>query len=218
LKQYGIQNAMSDPTIELVQNSTSIGGNDDWQQDPSWRLIQSYDLQPGDAKDAGFVATLWPGSYSVIVRDKGAGGVGIVEAFNIDGLTATPIQNLSTRGVVDSGEGQMIAGFILNQKQTVLLRAQGPSLRAYGVANAIDDPTMTLYDAAGKVLAVNDDYTSSASTSAFLTSGAGAGFRPGSSKEPVIIATLEPGSYSAIVSNRVPKSGVGLVELFSLGN
>ena len=62
---------------------------------------------------------------------------------------STKLVNLSTRGIVRSGDGVMIAGVIVtgDSQKKVALRAAGPSLAPFGLSNAITDPTITLRDA-----------------------------------------------------------------------
>ena len=64
------------------------------------------------------------------------------------------LANISTRGFVDSGDNVMIGGFILgngNANARVLIRAIGPSLTAFGVPNALADPTLELHNNNGAI-------------------------------------------------------------------
>ncbi len=60
------------------------------------------------------------------------------------------LANISTRGFVDTGDGVMIAGFILGPTefgaQRVIVRAIGPSLP---VSGKLEDPTLELHDGNG---------------------------------------------------------------------
>ena len=49
--------------------------------------------------------------------------------------------NLSTRGVVSSGDNVLIGGFVItgNEPKTIVLRALGPSLRTFGVPDVLTD-------------------------------------------------------------------------------
>ncbi len=68
--------------------------------------------------------------------------------------------NLSTRAFVGTGGNVMIGGFIIqgSQPATVILRAIGHSLAARGISNPLDDPVLELRNAAGTLVAENDDW------------------------------------------------------------
>jgi hypothetical protein len=56
----------------------------------------------------------------------------------------------------------MIGGFIIggDEAKPVALRAIGPSLVQLGVAGALKDPILDLYDSSGTIIAENDNWTS----------------------------------------------------------
>ncbi len=103
--------------------------------------------------------------------------------------------NVSTRGVVEDGDGVMIGGFIVTstKPKQVLLRAIGPSLAAVGVAGALSDPKMELYDSAGTLIRQNDNsFTVPPEVSA-------AGLAPQNPSESLITARLSPGAYTCVI-------------------
>ena len=59
---------------------------------------------------------------------------------------ASRLENISTRGQVLTGDGVLIAGFIIEgtEDKTVLIRARGPSLAEFGVSGPLNDPLVTL--------------------------------------------------------------------------
>jgi hypothetical protein len=112
--------------------------------------------------------------------------------------------NVSTRGYVQDGENVMIAGFIITGEQAkkVFLRGIGPSLAAFGVQGALLEPKIQLYDGAGALLASEQlEHQDVSSTDP---------------SEPVIVATLTPGHYTAVLSGTQNQPGVALVELYDL--
>ena len=58
---------------------------------------------------------------------------------------AARVQNLSTRGTVASGDNVLINGFIITgtDPKTVVVRALGPSLSAFGLSGVLADPVLT---------------------------------------------------------------------------
>ena len=54
----------------------------------------------------------------------------------------------------------MIGGFIVQGSGTkrVIVRAIGPELTRYGVQNVLTDPTLELHNAAGALIASNDNW------------------------------------------------------------
>jgi hypothetical protein len=114
----------------------------------------------------------------------------------------------------------MIGGFIVvGQSMKVLVRATGPSLIPFGVNNALANPRLDLHDGNG-TLAGNDDWQTTQTGGIITTDQSAAiqssGLAPGNRAESAIIATLPPGSYTAIVQGVNGKTGVGVVEVFAL--
>ncbi len=67
-------------------------------------------------------------------------------------ITPSRLVNISTRMHVGTGNDVLIGGFIIQgtQLKKIILRAIGPSLSAGGVAGALQDPKMELYDSTGR--------------------------------------------------------------------
>jgi len=128
--------------------------------------------------------------------------------------SASHFANISTRMDVGTGNNVMIAGFIVSgsQSKTVIVRALGPTLGSYGVANALSDPMLELHDSSGATIATNDDWQTGSQASQISSSG----YAPNNSNEPALIATLAAGAYTAIVRGSNNSTGVALVEVYEL--
>src|SRR5438045_8266514 len=117
---------------------------------------------------------------------------------------------------VQTGDNVLIGGFILtgSAQKKVIVRAIGPSLSANGqpLPGRLLDPTLTLFDGAGTPLFTNDDWMNSPQKQAIIDSG----LPPNDPKESAIVATLQPGNYTAIMSGVGTATGIGVVELFDL--
>ena len=106
----------------------------------------------------------------------------------------------------------MIGGFIIegDTKKDIVFRALGPSLTNLGVKNALPDPTLEVYESDGVLVQQNDNWTT-------LPSGAvPAGLEPSNPAEAVIVASLAPGSYTAVLRSADGTEGNALCELYDL--
>ena len=105
----------------------------------------------------------------------------------------------------------LIGGFIVtgNQPKKVIVRAIGPSLPVLG---ALIDPVLELHDSSGGIIAENDNWQSSPDKQAIIDTG----IPPTNDNESAIVATLNPGPYTAIVRGANGGTGVALVEIYDL--
>ena len=130
----GLGGALADPTLRLFIGDTSIS-NDDWRSSQE-REITAAGLAPTSPLESAIVATLNPGAYTAIMEGKGnTSGVGLVEVYDLEPAGSASLANISTRGVVQTGDNVMIAGFILGGgtgSGRVVVRARGESLAAAG--------------------------------------------------------------------------------------
>jgi uncharacterized repeat protein (TIGR01451 family) len=130
--------------------------------------------------------------------------------------TATPAQalNISTRLRVEVGDKVMIGGFIItgNASKAVLLRGMGPSLLSAGLpaASILKDPVLELHGPNGSLITQNDNWKDSPQRAQFE----GTIFQPTDDREAVIVATLPPGAYTAILTGTGQTTGIGLVEIY----
>jgi hypothetical protein len=102
----------------------------------------------------------------------------------------------------------------------VIIRAIGPELTQYGVPDALANPTLELHNAAGTLIASNDNWQFTI-IGGIITSDQSleipnSGHAPGNPLESAIIATLPPGNYTAIVRGVNNTVGVALVEVYDL--
>jgi hypothetical protein len=136
----------------------------------------------------------------------------LFELYDIDPQNSQ-IANISTRGSVGVGDNVMIGGFIIggDQATKVIVRALGPTLTDFGVTGALADPMLELHDGNGTLIAQNDNWKSDQPL-AIQNSG----YAPPNDAEAAILATLQPGNYTAIVRGVNDTTGVALVEVYNL--
>jgi hypothetical protein len=222
LPALGIPNALQDVFIELHGtsggNDITLATSDDWIDDSWASTIASYHLDPSNSRESAIFATLNPGTYTVVVKsfDNGDGnltGTAVVELYDLH-TSGGRAGNISTRGQVQSGDQLLIGGFIVGgtQSKDVVVRALGPSLASAGITQPLSDPAVELRDASGAVLASNDNWGSSPNALQIQSEN----LAPSNPNESALQATLNPGSYTAIVRGANGATGVGLVEIYDL--
>jgi hypothetical protein len=150
-------------------------------------------------------------AYTAVVRGVNNGtGVGLVEVFGLDSAVDSNLANISTRGLVRTGEDVMIGGFIvLDGNQKVIMRAIGPSLPVVG---ALQDPVLELHSSNGALLQSNDNWRTGGQEAEIIATTV----PPKRDEESAIVRTLAPGNYTAIVRGVQNTAGVALVEVFAL--
>jgi hypothetical protein len=212
LQAVGVTGALSDPVLQLY--------------DAAGDLVESNDnrisipgipnpLLPTDPSESFLTAFLPPGIYTAVLQGANLNtGIGLVELYDTDPENSE-VANISTRGVVGTGNDEMIGGFIVggNTATSVIVRALGPSLAAEGIANALADPVLELRDANGNLIGQNDDWRSDQEQQIIATT-----IPPTNDAEAAIVKTLTPGTYTTLVYGKNSTSGVALVEAYDLSN
>jgi hypothetical protein len=94
----------------------------------------------------------------------------------------------------------------------VVARGLGPSLGSAGVVNPLQDPQLELYDGDGNLRAQNDNWMDGPRAATIKKDG----LAPTEAKEAALLATLQPGAYTAILRGTNKTSGVGVVEVYSV--
>ena len=233
LTHYGVPNALADPILELHDATGAlIASNNDWQHTiiggiintDQVVLIQVSGYAPADARESAMIVSLPPGSYTAIVRGSGnMTGAALVEAYDFHpDYARSVLGNISTRSFVQTGDDVMIGGFIIEGTgpKRVIIRAIGPELTQHGVPNPLADPTLELHNGPGALIASNNNWMTTiiggVITSDQVHDIMDSGHAPTDPSESAIIATLQPGRYTAIVRGVNNTTGVGLVEVYDL--
>jgi glucose/arabinose dehydrogenase len=216
LQQFSVPNPLADPVLELHGSiGELIASNDNWKQTQQ-ALIESTHLAPTNDLESAIVSTLQPGAYTAIVSGQGAGGIGLVEVYDLDLAAASKLANISTRSFVQTGDNRLIGGFILGSNAgaaNVIVRAIGPSLTQAGISNALADPTLELRDNNGALLLADDDWQDDPDQAAQIKAS---GLAPSNPLESAISTNLVPGAYTAIVAGKDGGTGIGLVEVYNI--
>jgi len=216
LTSYGISDPLSDPVLSVYDSSGSlVGYNDNWQSDLNHSVTEAYGLAPANPLESALVRTLNPGAYTVVVSGMNAtSGIGLVEVYDITPLNTTTFTNMSTRGSAGTGDNVLISGFIIGDvdSATVVVRALGPTLASYGVSGVLSDPTLTIVDSTGSVIASNDNWQENINFVDVQKNG----LAPPNASESALVLQLPAGAYTAIVSGADGGTGVALAEVYTI--
>ena len=225
LGAFGVSDSLADPVLSLFEGSTMIATNDDWGNDPQvvsrGNAVGAFAFASG-SRDSALLSTIAPRGYTVQLTGKAAAnGVALVEVYDTSATFtgATPrLTNVSARTQVGTGGNILITGFVVGGSGTrrVLVRAAGPALANFGLSGVLADPRLEIFQSVGNQsvkLAENDDWD--AATAAAQQS-VGAFAFPAGSKDAVLVATLEPGGYTAQVTGVNSTTGIALVEIYEL--
>jgi kumamolisin len=151
---------------------------------------------------------------------------------NPSGGSSSRLVNVSTRAQVNTGAAIAIAGFVVQGAsgtlKNVLVRGIGPALVPLGVAGALAQPELDIFDAKGVLIASDagwaDGLVPGSSTvganfrlaTAGDMSAAGAFALPSESPDSAVVLRLPPGAYTAQISGQDGGTGVALAEVYAL--
>jgi CSLREA domain-containing protein len=136
-----------------------------------------------------------------------------IGAFELQTVTGV-LGNISTRVRVLTGDNALIGGMIVTgtAPKKVMIRALGPILTDLGLAGALSDPTLELFQG-NSLVGANDDWKSGTQQMEITNTG----LAPSKDAESAIIATLTPNqNYTAIVRGKNGETGIGVVEAYDL--
>ncbi|MEZ5277800.1 MAG: leucine-rich repeat domain-containing protein [Opitutaceae bacterium] len=218
---------VEDPMISVYSGAEVIASNDDWsdQADPESvaqlaEALGAFPLQEG-SKDAALIAVLEPGAYSVHLSGKDGSGIGLVEVYEGSTSRRDRLMNLSTRGRVGTGAALMVPGIVVTDNpRRLLIRGVGPELAvSFGLKpnKVLPNPVVILKDSDGVTIASNDDWGSYSPPQAIATIAQQMGAFPLSdgSADAALLIEVQPGVYTAHVSDANGGEGIALVEVYA---
>jgi hypothetical protein len=181
-------------SIQWRKNGTSISGG------TSERLTVSG------------ITTADSGAYDAVITNAVGSIVSSTASLTVD---AGHVKNISVRIVVPDNV-VLIAGFVLDTPKSVLIRGVGRSLEQFGVAagTTMANPRIVVYNAAGAIVAQNDDYIPSPSQNATMAR-VGA-FAIASAQDAALLVALPAGAYTVQLNSVGGKGGDALVEVYDI--
>ena len=167
------------------------------------------------------------GVYDAVYTDPASAGRGS-QALNLGVGPVDRLLNLSTRATLNAGPGQsFISGFVVaatnaSATKKMVVRAVGPALGNFGVANPLRRPVLRIYDSTGK--AYQDGYVYPAvvggptyeSDLADSLTRCGAFAIPAGTNDVVLMMPFRPGNYSAEVTSGDQAGGMVLLEIYEV--
>jgi hypothetical protein len=207
------------PTLQ--KNMPSSNGNPRHEHQPRWRHI-GCSLSSMKFVPAQFARRLSFGVLALLPTILAA-----EEAGPDYHPAPARLMNMGVRGTLAADE-TLIAGFYISEGTgaTLLVRAAGPALTAFGISGAMANPKLQLFDSAGHLVAANDDWSAEtpASTPGALAWSvqqaaqmAGAFPYATASRDAAIAITLKPGAYTLVISGSTSgDTGVVLGEIYHL--
>ena len=204
-------NMDAEPAVTMIWDVPASSG---FQNKPiTWRGTGSVSPPPK-------IWSLSAGTHLLILRGREAnlkvGQITISRSASSPTPTPPPARqsllNVSTRTFVQNGEEVMIGGFIIvgNEPKKVIVRGIGPSLAQAGIAGAMADPLLELYDSRGTIIGSNDNWIT------HRDEVIATGVPPSDNHESAIVTTLAPGNYTCILRSKTNSPGVALFELYDL--
>jgi hypothetical protein len=224
LGNFSVSGFLPDPQLAIFNGPTNIQSDTTWGGTAGlasvFSQVGAFSLSPSSA-DSALLSTLTPGAYTAQVSGiSGDSGVALAEIYDADpDPLASPSRliNLSARSNVGTGANILIAGFVIGGSgtETVLIRADGPTLSTFGVTGVLANPVLTLFDSNGNSIATNSAWGgTSALANAFSLVGAFP--LPAGSNDSALLVTLQPGAYTAQVTGSGQSTGVALVEIYEV--
>lgn len=223
LAAFGVTNALSDPVLEIVPSSGPRIINNDWGQSPNSAAIsQTFSRLgafsfPSGSRDSAVLATFPLGTCTMQISST-APGVALLEVYDSDSNpmnTPARLTNLSARTQTSSGDGALIAGFVVTGgPRRILIRGVGASLSSFGVADALRDPVLQLYSGS-TLLGLVDDWILSPDRAAIESAARAVGaFSLTSDLDAAMLTIVQPGSYTVHISGFMGATGIAMVEIY----
>jgi hypothetical protein len=228
---FGTMSVAPNGRIDVVWLDTRNAANNTDSQ-----LFYSYSLDGGETWSANVAVSEafnpflgYPnqnkiGDYITIVSDVTGGNVAYTATFNQEQdiyyvrVAPPPLSllNISTRARVLTNEQVLIAGFIITgtDPKRVIIRGIGPSLNGLGAT--LSDPVLELHQG-NATLATNDDWKTRSDGTSQQAEVEATTIPPANDLESAIVTTLSPGSYTTILAGKNGGTGIGVVEVYDLG-
>lgn len=223
LANVGVAAPVNGAKIQVFVGSTPTAENSGWAGDPRITAtalqVGAFPLASPSSRDAAYFWDDAGGSNRSMTISGTSAGFVLAEIYDATPTTTYAIStprliNVSVLKNIGSG---LTAGFVIGGTTpvNVLVRAIGPSLAAFGVAGALPQPRLELFDGSSTSVAVNTVWGGAPALASAFT-GVGAFPLEPASRDAAILISLAPGSYTARVSGVGGTTGAALVEVYEV--
>ncbi len=240
LTQFGVTGALARPVLTLLDaGGVLVAANTGWSTAANATAVSTAAQGtgafafPAGSADSALLLTLNPGVYTAQVNSADTTtGVTLIETYDLDNPATmqSRLVNISSRGVVGTGQNIIIPGVVINgsSARLLLVRAIGPSLSPFGVTGAMANPQITVTRAGSPaIVASNDDWNTQNNTTVFSAAdirefasrSAAFPLTEGSRDAALILSTATNVNYTIQVSGVNTgggDTGVALVEVYDV--
>ena len=241
LGSFGVSGTLANPVLWLFDSaspSNLITNDSGWQNPPlapdgpwagkvvpveataaDFSDVGAFGL-PAQSADAAIMIPLPAGSYTAQVTGASTGtGVALAEIYDADtGTPNTQLANISSRAFVGNAGDNLTAGFVIggSTSETVLIRASGPALGAFGLTHLLPDPQLQLFDGSQNLIASSFGWGGSSIIASVAASAGAFAWSDPASDDSALLVTLHPGAYTAEVSGHSGDTGIALIEVYAV--
>lgn len=158
-------------------------------------------------------------TVTISPSSTGGGGDGGGDGGSGGGETSGRLVNLSVRSSAGSGSETLTVGFVVGEGATgstksLLVRAIGPTLGNFGVANALPDPALILAPVDEPAIAQNDNWGGDQNLVNLSSSVGAFALEDGESRDAALATSIGNGPFTAQVAGASTASGIALVEVY----
>jgi sugar lactone lactonase YvrE len=223
----GAPQIITQPTAQF----TAVGGNATFSVSAAGGSALSYQWNFNGAAIAGATSSSYTvtnaqasnaGTYTVTITDADGSITSNGVSLTVNsGVATTRLINISTRAMVGTGANILIPGFVVTGPgtETLLIRADGPSLAQFSVTGILAQPTLSLYSGS-TMIASNTGWGTNTNPALIASTAAQVGafaFSPNSA-DCALIANLQAGSYTVQISGLNASTGVALAEVYEVSS
>jgi sugar lactone lactonase YvrE len=228
LTQYGVTGVLAQPILSIFDSTGAlVATNTGWSTGPNAAQIPSISASVGafalaaGSADSALVANLTAGAYTVQISGVGSTqGVALAEVYEVSATGTARLANISTRAAVGTGGNILIPGIYIagTGSEELLIRADGPALTQYGVSGVLAQPTLSVFDSTGTLVASNTAWGTGPNASEIpgLSASVGAFALAAGSQDCALVVNLPPGGYTIQISGLASSTGVALAEVYEI--
>ncbi len=227
LAAFGVTGTLAQPSLRVLDGSGNlVASNTGWGTNPNPSQIASVSSQLGafalapESADCALIVSLPAGAYTAQVSGVGGTtGIALAEVYEV-ASSGTRLVNISTRTQVGTGGNIVIVGFVVSGSGTeqLLARGDGPSLTAFGVSGALAQPSLSVFNSAGAMVASNTGWGTNPNPAqiAGVARQVGAFALAPESADCAQVVNLSAGAYTMQVSGVGGTTGVALAEAYEV--